>query len=263
MHLDLSTFALEILNFLVLLWILKRFVYRPLQARIQERRDAIEREGDRAREAHAAAEALQAKLAARETELDEIREATLARAREEAAAERARVLAQAREDARAEQIRARHVLERERRADLAQIGEAAIDSALELTGKLLGELASDAFHSALIERLTREVEARATELQSSLHPRDGAPLRAELRAARPLSERELARLCATLEAIAGPCEIVRSTDAELQAGAVLRVGDWVLDASTRGQLAFLREHAERAFLELPATPPTDRGPEPA
>ena len=37
MELDWSTFALEIINFLALLWILKRFLYRPILAVVAER----------------------------------------------------------------------------------------------------------------------------------------------------------------------------------------------------------------------------------
>ena len=37
MTLDLTTFILQILNFLVLLWLLHRFVYGPLRAAIAKR----------------------------------------------------------------------------------------------------------------------------------------------------------------------------------------------------------------------------------
>ena len=50
MELNWSTFALEILNFLVLVWILKRFLYKPVlnviaqrQARIEQARSESER----------------------------------------------------------------------------------------------------------------------------------------------------------------------------------------------------------------------------
>ena len=43
MELDWTTFALEIINFLVLVWMLKRFLYRPVLATLAERRAGIER----------------------------------------------------------------------------------------------------------------------------------------------------------------------------------------------------------------------------
>ena len=41
MELNWTTFALEIVNFLALLWILKRFLYRPVLATLAERRAGI------------------------------------------------------------------------------------------------------------------------------------------------------------------------------------------------------------------------------
>ena len=40
MEFDWTTFVLEALNFLVLVWLLKRFFYQPVLAEIEARRDA-------------------------------------------------------------------------------------------------------------------------------------------------------------------------------------------------------------------------------
>ena len=40
MQIDWTTFALEIINFLVLVWILKRFLYRPVLDTLARRRAA-------------------------------------------------------------------------------------------------------------------------------------------------------------------------------------------------------------------------------
>ena len=42
MELNLSTFLLEIVNFLVLVWILKRFLYKPVMGVIERRKVGIE-----------------------------------------------------------------------------------------------------------------------------------------------------------------------------------------------------------------------------
>ena len=42
MELSWSTFFLEIINFLVLVWILKRFLYKPVMDVIARRREGIE-----------------------------------------------------------------------------------------------------------------------------------------------------------------------------------------------------------------------------
>ena len=43
MELNWTTFTLEIINFLALLWILKRFLYQPVRAILAERRAGVER----------------------------------------------------------------------------------------------------------------------------------------------------------------------------------------------------------------------------
>jgi F-type H+-transporting ATPase subunit b len=48
LELNWSTFILEIINFLVLVWILKRFLYRPVLAALKQRREKIEQKLDEA-----------------------------------------------------------------------------------------------------------------------------------------------------------------------------------------------------------------------
>ena len=42
MQFDWTTFALEMVNFLVLVWLLKRFFYKPLRTAIESRRASVE-----------------------------------------------------------------------------------------------------------------------------------------------------------------------------------------------------------------------------
>lgn len=58
MPFDWTTFALEILNFLVLLWILQRFLYRPVLAMLDARQQRIQDETQHALQLRQEAEAL-------------------------------------------------------------------------------------------------------------------------------------------------------------------------------------------------------------
>ena len=67
-------------------------------------------------------------------------------------------------------------------------------------------------------------------------------VRARVRAARPLSEADRRRLRESLEAFAGTgVELDVAQDPELLGGVSVRLGDWVLDSSLRGQLQSLKE----------------------
>ncbi len=67
-------------------------------------------------------------------------------------------------------------------------------------------------------------------------------VRARVRAARPLSEADRKRLRESLEAFTGAgVELDVAQDPELLGGVTVRLGDWVLDSSLRGQLQSLKE----------------------
>ena len=64
MQFDLTTFALEVLNFLVLVWLLKRFFYQPVLAVIEARRAAGAAILDEAHASQRAADAMKAQCEA-------------------------------------------------------------------------------------------------------------------------------------------------------------------------------------------------------
>jgi F-type H+-transporting ATPase subunit delta len=67
-------------------------------------------------------------------------------------------------------------------------------------------------------------------------------VRARVRSARPLSEADRRRLRESLEAFAGAgVELDVRQEPELLGGVSVRLGDWVLDSSLRGQLQSLKE----------------------
>ncbi|MGA8005319.1 MAG: ATP synthase F0 subunit B, partial [Burkholderiales bacterium] len=58
MQLDLTSFVLELINFAVLVWILHRFLYKPVLAAIDRRRAAVEKSLAQAKTARDEAAAL-------------------------------------------------------------------------------------------------------------------------------------------------------------------------------------------------------------
>ena len=96
MKLDWFTVAAQIGNFLLLLWLLKRFLYRPILAAMAARQQRIAAALAEAQLKAAEAEALQRDYLARQQELAAHRETELARAREAVAAQRQLWLTQAR-----------------------------------------------------------------------------------------------------------------------------------------------------------------------
>ena len=245
MGFNLTTFVFEVINFLVLLFVLDRLVYRPLRRGIAARREALQAREDEATKAAAAAQALKGELEERARSIDELRQQALRDASVAGAEERARILEQAREDAAVDHARAQHLIEAEREASEVAIRELAIKHATALASRLLTQLAPGALEDALLGALTAELERQAAGW------REGPATEEEVEVtwAHSPDERRRARLKEALgQALGDGARIVHREDPSLGAGVVLRFGHRVLDASTSGQLGAVGARA-RALAE--------------
>ncbi len=151
MELNWTTFALEAVNFLVLVWILKRFLYKPVLAAIAQRKAAIDKTvaDTQARQADAQAleKQFQNRLADWEHEKEGLRTAFL----EEISQQRAQMMDALDNSLAKERERAR-VLEERRLRELQ--GKAEIEgmtTGLTFTARLLGRLASPELEKRLVD----------------------------------------------------------------------------------------------------------------
>ena len=115
------TIALQAINFLVLVWLLHRFLYRPALAVMARRKKLVEEAFEKADQAKQAAEAEQNRFKAREAELDESRQALLTRTHAEIAADREKVISEARTQADTLLDETRRQLLEERKAALSAV----------------------------------------------------------------------------------------------------------------------------------------------
>jgi F-type H+-transporting ATPase subunit b len=95
MLIDWFTVGAQMLNFLILVWLLKRFLYKPILNAIDARESRIAAELANAATTSTAAERERVELQSKSTALDEQRCALFGKAVDEARAERERLLAQA------------------------------------------------------------------------------------------------------------------------------------------------------------------------
>lgn len=254
MGFDWTTFVFEIINFLVLLAILERFVFRPLRRGITARRAAQAQREQATAQALEEATQQRAAYEQRFREIDRLRQEAMREAAEQAAAERARVLAQAREDAAAERARAQSTLAAERQAALTRMRELAVARSTDIAGHLLAQIAPGAVEHALWAQMHQTIEHRAGDIAAAWQAGSGrgAPAQVEVTCAHAPGEDEIARLGQALAAVFGTAPRLRvREDAALVAGLVLCVGHLVLDMSVAGQLDAIRDRARALLQELP------------
>ena len=141
MELSWTTFVLEMINFLVLVWILKRFLYKPVLRAIAERKTAIDKTLADAQTRQAGGQALeqqyQNRLAEWESEKEKLRAVVL----EENAAQRAQLMASLEASLTVERERARVLEERHLNELKKRIEEESIAKGVQFTARLLARSA--------------------------------------------------------------------------------------------------------------------------
>jgi F-type H+-transporting ATPase subunit b len=227
-----------ILNFLLLLILLKAWVYEPILGMLEKRKAAVAQGVDDARvaaEARASAEKEAAKILA-EAQAEAGRRAAdvVARAEQEAASLRAgveedrrKLLKAAEEDARLE--RERHL------ADLrGQIAAIAIAAA----NRIIGDTLDERRQHALIQDLFSGVKAgRVVVLEGETMSGESALVTSAL----PLTAEEQAQVKTDLVGRLGSAAAVTfKVDPSILGGLIIRVGDKLIDGSVAGKLENLR-----------------------
>jgi F-type H+-transporting ATPase subunit b len=244
MHVNGWTFALQVANFLILVWLLNRFLYQPLTRSIDHRRQQIEGAFASAAGREQDAQQHQRMYEARLAGIDAERQRLLADAKAEAEEECRRLVVLAR--AQADEMRAamRREAERERDAMATAISDWAIETAIALSGRLLSDLSPDAPTDLFLARTLRELHALPADRRDHLRSGLAAGARLVVATAQPLDAVAMARwqnlLRVELE-LDRPVQVGFATDPSLVAGAELRFPDAVVAHSWRDALQSARD----------------------
>jgi len=239
-ELSWTTFLLEALNFLVLVWLLKRLFYAPVKRAISQRRAAVEKTLQDAEAARREAEDLKAKFEGRvqdwELEKDREREEF----RKELSEERTRQLKLIEnlvvmEREKAEAREAKQAAERR-----ANDEREAIKQALEFTSRLLRDLASSELEAKIVDLVIRHIASAAAEdLPAATGSQPGGGSAVRVRSAYSLTEPQRRALSATLkQRLGNDMPIAFDVDQKLLAGLEITVGSSVLRANLRDELEY-------------------------
>ncbi len=245
MEFDWTTFFLEVANFLVLVWILQRFLYRPVTEAVERRRQAIAQTLSDARAIEERAKALQGEYEGRLAALAGEKEEARRRMHEEIGAERARLMQALRVSLEEEREKDRVLAERragEQRRALA--GEAAAEGA-RFTACLLARLSGPELEAKILCVVVEDLGALRGETLEALRgacKEPGAAL--AVKSAYVLTVEQREKLAHAFEALCGsalPC--VFEEDRALLAGVRIALGHWVLRANLEDELVYFAENA--------------------
>lgn len=240
MEFNWTTFALEIVNFLVLVWLLKHFFYRPVLDVIGRRRAGIEKTLADARTTQTEAQGLKENYEARTAEWSKEKDAARAKFAEEISAERERAMEALRTSLADERERTR-VLNEKREAEWRRtVEEQAISLGAAFSAKLLSRFATPELESRLVdvtlEELPRLPAAQAQAL--AVNAKNGT-MKLTVTSVYPLDEDRRKAIRASLSALVGrPVEPDFGANPELLAGLRVSLGAWVLHANLHDELEF-------------------------
>jgi F-type H+-transporting ATPase subunit b len=163
-----GTFIVELLTFLVILFLLGKYVVPVINKAMTQRQETIRRQLTEAEEAKARLEAAEAEL----REQIASARADAARQREEAREQGAQILADLRAQAQVEAERitkaAHQQIEAERARTIAALRAEVGTLAVELASRVVGEsLADEARQHRVVQRFLAEIEARGSDAVGS------------------------------------------------------------------------------------------------
>lgn len=230
MSIDWVTVLAQLANFLLLVWLLRRFLYRPILDGIDAREADIARRmvaADEAREQARIAEQGWRQLheqtqAAQQDQLDAALRAT--------EHEREQLLAEARAQREQEQEDWQRHLQRERQDFMRRLQHAGALILLELTRRAVHELADQDLEAAIVRQLGRRLAPMAAELSAAA----GATRQAVVSTHEALGPEAEAGLRAALAHVLPGAEARFIVDAGQSPGVVIEAGGarlaWTIDS---------------------------------
>jgi F-type H+-transporting ATPase subunit b len=249
MSFHFSTFLFEMINFVVLAYVLHRLLYSPLQKAVEERRHASVRMETETQSARHEADMLREQVKTQLADIEVQRQAAIRQAREQAAAERKKLLQETDQLVQRRLDDERQTLQRERAEAYTGLRTEIVNQAVDLAERFLVHAADRTLNDQMAQRLVDTLQtlpkAEQDELRDRWQPKDGAVLET----AADLRDATKDNIAAAVAALLGQ-EVPLTVQARpsLLGGVRLRIGGQVWDASLAGSL----EQARFGVPEVPA-----------
>ena len=245
MELSWSTFVLEIINFLVLVWILKRFLYKPVMDVIARRRSEIEKTRAEAAQLQADAQKLQQQYEGRVEEWNAERQQAREALNSELETERTRRIEALQGELEKKKEQAMVAEERRLRDELQRIEETAMTQSAQFASRLLSTVAGAETETRLVQFLIGELANLPAERVQQLREHHGSTIdQVVVVSAFELGDEERSALEQAMTELIGEQHPVRfDQDPELIGGVRITIGAWVLGFNLADELKGLTQLA--------------------
>jgi F-type H+-transporting ATPase subunit b len=244
-----TTFVLEIINFLVLIWILKRFLYKPVMDAIAQRKAAIEKALADGKLLQSNAQVLKEQYENRLGDWEREKEKARTRLLDEIKTERVRLMAGL--QASLEQEREKNQILEQRRIDELRRGieEEAMAQGGRFAARLLTRLAGPDLEAKIVDLVLEDLSHLPDEKRQTICTAyREAESRVLVASAFSLGKMQRDALMKAMSQLIGQdvsCEL--SQDHHLVCGLRITIGPWVLRANLKDEMGSFIEAAHESI----------------
>ncbi len=248
MELNFSTFILEIINFLILIWILRRFLYKPVLEVIEQRRQAIDLSLSDAKNIRMEAEKLQSKYKNRLAEWEQEKKNAMDSLHLKIEKERTRLLKQLAKTLEEEHKKAKVIEERRLTEALRRYEKTALKQGARFAGLLLKRVVSPELEANLFDSLMFDLGNLPEKQVQSLHTlKELESLSIEIVSTYELEQEQRKKIEQLMNSIIDlPALYHYRQDPDLIAGFRISIGPWVLKANLQDELVGFTEIANES-----------------
>lgn len=237
MEFDLSTFVLEIINFLILIWILQRLFYKPLLAVIAKRKQFIEQSLADANAMQQQADEQRSLYENRQKLWEQEKQSALTTLQQQIAAERQTQMDKLAVEFEQEKQKISRLLTRQQQEFQQQLEKQALQNGARFAGMLLQQAASPELEARLLIML---LDNLTTLPAQTLDTKKTLPI--NVTSVYPLSVEQQQALEQKLSALINrPLHFHYAQNAALIAGLCIDMGTWVLHANLQHELVGFTE----------------------
>lgn len=258
MPIDWFTVAAQAINFLLLVWLMKRFLYKPVLRAIDAREKRIEEQLADARAQKMEALEEKEEFQRKNEIFDQERTELMNAAAEEAKSEKMRLLEEARASAEELQAKWREGLEKDASRLEEDFQSRVRKDVFFIVRKTLSDLAGEELEGKIIDLFLRRLEAMDEETRTSLAPVSKDPDGSvQLRTAFPLTEKQQKRIAQEVKRLfALKGEPKFTVEEDLLAGIELSAKGQKISWTIDDYLLSLRESVEDLMKAGKKAPPS-------
>jgi F-type H+-transporting ATPase subunit b len=218
-QIDWFTFGAQIVNFLVLVALMRLFLYKPIVNAMDRREEKIASRLEEAEQKRAQAKEEATRYREKQRDIDERRDELLSQARDDAEERRQELLQEARDAVEEQKSEWQRAIQREKDTFLERLQTRVSDEVFTVSRRAIRDLADTKLEQRLIEVFGRELDAMPADRQDDLQRGTDEPL--EVHSAFTLDEDQRDHLAGMLHDHFGDVELRFVTESDLICGLAL------------------------------------------